>query len=297
MMLNDSMSCYSSKCVLSSALFVRSVSLLRGSFHTKDVSLSDRMHPVEWNLLSYAMTFAHFITRLLVASSSQKEIIPLRNAFEKLARNGTASHIRIALHSVLNVPFDALLLPKNHGCACITSLLLSSNGMNAVCMMQLCYVIRKTVIPLQSLSIAGNRIGTEGAIALFTCLRENQSIRVLDLRRECQFGEEAAMHAGIMLKENCSLQKLFLWGNKIGSAGTCHLAEALCTNRTLKILNISSCDIRDEGAIACGHALQKNTSLQKLILRGSIRQYLQGISCDCIYRMTMNDTHSTTAKT
>jgi hypothetical protein len=72
--------------------------------------------------------------------------------------------------------------------------------------------IRESKIPLRSLSIAGNRIENAGAISLFDSLCRNRSILVLDLRRECDFGEEAAMHAAIMLQENSTLQKLFIWG-------------------------------------------------------------------------------------
>jgi hypothetical protein len=70
--------------------FDRSVSLLRGSSTVQDISFSDRLQPIEWTLLGYATIFTPFLRKVLVSSSVQKELIPLRKAFINLAKNCTA---------------------------------------------------------------------------------------------------------------------------------------------------------------------------------------------------------------
>jgi Ran GTPase-activating protein (RanGAP) involved in mRNA processing and transport len=70
------------------------------------------------------------------------------------------------------------------------------------------------------------------------------------------------------LKSNKSLKVLKLLGNRIQTEGAIVLAEALLENSSLEELGLSENQISDDAAPAIINMLKSNTSLKKLSLAG-----------------------------
>lgn len=98
-------------------------------------------------------------------------------------------------------------------------------------------------------------------------LWENTSLRVLSMQN-CDIEKEGGEYIGYGLSKNCGIQELYLHGNKLRDYGCKILGEGLKENRNVRILDISSCKIGDEGGISianyimCGENSLKNLNLK-----------------------------------
>ncbi|GAX81332.1 hypothetical protein CEUSTIGMA_g8763.t1 [Chlamydomonas eustigma] len=115
-----------------------------------------------------------------------------------------------------------------------------------------------------------HKIGDLGFTAIAEALQLNTTLRRLDLSRNnvCVSGATDLSRALIV---NFTLTHLDLSENKgVGAEGCAALGMALAKNGTLKSLNVSSCNLRDDGAKAIAEALMNNQNgLQELMLSGN----------------------------
>ncbi|GBC24533.2 leucine rich repeat protein [Rhizophagus irregularis DAOM 181602=DAOM 197198] len=92
--------------------------------------------------------------------------------------------------------------------------------------------------------------------------RENQSIRELHLNgdSERRFGPSLGISLS-GLKDNDTLEKLFIKGNAIGDRGALSLSEALKSNRKLKSLDIDENEIGIDGYSAINYVFTSGSNL------------------------------------
>jgi Ran GTPase-activating protein (RanGAP) involved in mRNA processing and transport len=128
------------------------------------------------------------------------------------------------------------------------------------------------------LVVCYNNIDKETCLVLADVIRNNDFIRDLDLR-DNKIGD-AIFDA---LKNNNSLERLYLDKNLISVEGAIAIAAALRINKSLKKLNLVNNNIGDEGVISIRDALSTNGSLKHLDLENNIR----------ISEQTRNDIAST----
>eukprot|EP00667_Euglena_gracilis_P028003 EG_transcript_35251 len=89
----------------------------------------------------------------------------------------------------------------------------------------------------------------EGCLYLMDALRQNTTLRVLQLRN-CHLGPEGARSFAVTVTQNTTLRSIRLEDNVIGPEGAKALAEALRTNSTLWEVNLKINFIGDYGATA-----------------------------------------------
>eukprot|EP01090_Pellita_catalonica_P017745 TRINITY_DN544_c0_g1_i3.p1 TRINITY_DN544_c0_g1~~TRINITY_DN544_c0_g1_i3.p1 ORF type:complete len:311 (-),score=57.16 TRINITY_DN544_c0_g1_i3:785-1717(-) len=91
---------------------------------------------------------------------------------------------------------------------------------------------------LQTLDLAGNDIGNEGADAIAQVLLQNSSLQSCDLSDNGILKEGADSIAQALLK-NSTLQSLDLSGNVVGNKGADAIAQVLLQNSSLQSVNLS----------------------------------------------------------
>ena len=115
------------------------------------------------------------------------------------------------------------------------------------------------------LNISYNKIRNNGKAGIATALHTNTTMRTLDVSL-CDISDVGAESLARALAVNRSLQKLDLRGNN----GITHIATALQTNNTLRILKVGDMTVTDEGAVLLSSALTVNRSMEYLSLFCSI---------------------------
>ena len=80
---------------------------------------------------------------------------------------------------------------------------------------------------------------------------------------EQEIGDAGATQLADALCTNTSVKVLSLWGNSIGEAGATQLADALRTNTSAKELHLSDNSIGEAGATQLADALRTNTSMEE----------------------------------
>ena len=118
-------------------------------------------------------------------------------------------------------------------------------------------------VGISKLYITGGNITEKGASALAEMLKENRTLRQLDVSVN-SIGDGGATALAEMLKENRILQQLNVSNNSIGIGGATALVEMLKENRTLQQLNVSQNSIVEGGATALAEMLKENRMLQQL---------------------------------
>ena len=109
-----------------------------------------------------------------------------------------------------------------------------------------------------------------GYMALGESLKRNRGLKTLNISQCCIDGQGVKSLASA-LEMNGSLEELNLRGNvAITGIGHMALGESLKRNRGLKTLDISYCDIDDQGMKSLASALEINDSLEELNLRGNV---------------------------
>jgi NLR family CARD domain-containing protein 3 len=96
---------------------------------------------------------------------------------------------------------------------------------------------------LTKLSLAWNELGEEGTKAICEALKQNKTLKELDLSGRDNIGGEAgAEHVADMLGVNGGLTKISLAGNILEEEGTKAICKALKQNKTIKELDLSGYD-------------------------------------------------------
>jgi NLR family CARD domain-containing protein 3 len=71
---------------------------------------------------------------------------------------------------------------------------------------------------------------------LANAIAKNGTINVLNFEGNNSIGLEGVKHLAAAIKENDTLEKLFLDGNNIGDEGAKYIAEMLAVNKSLQII-------------------------------------------------------------
>ena len=123
---------------------------------------------------------------------------------------------------------------------------------------------------LEELNLSGNRAVTGvGFMALGESLKSNGDLKTLNISH-CDIDDQGMKSIASALEMNGSLEELNLSGNRaVTGVGFMELGESLKRNRGLKTLNISLCSIDDQGMKSLASALDFNSSLEELNLRGN----------------------------
>ncbi len=123
--------------------------------------------------------------------------------------------------------------------------------------------------PISRLDLTACDITDEGAEALFGALRTNTMLKELVLTENRITHKALKTLVKVLTDHNNTLEVLDLSRCEIGDEGSRLLAGVLLFNRSLRCLDLSDANIRDDGATALSHALRCNTSLVSLGLVGN----------------------------
>jgi len=99
--------------------------------------------------------------------------------------------------------------------------------------------------------------------AVASALKRTTTLQKLYLY-DNKIGDDDAKEIAAALMQNCSLQSFSLWGNKIGNDGAKEIATAIMQNTTLQTLDLDKNKIGDDGAKEIAAALLQNTTLHTL---------------------------------
>jgi Ran GTPase-activating protein (RanGAP) involved in mRNA processing and transport len=122
-----------------------------------------------------------------------------------------------------------------------------------------------TGVPVASLLVSSNRIGSAGCVDIANALLINRTLELMEMDHNC-IGDIGALAIAAALNVNTVLTKLSLNGNKIGHLGAVALASALKLNSSLKELALGGNELGDYGAVAFANALKSNSVLARLNL-------------------------------
>jgi Leucine-rich repeat (LRR) protein len=147
----------------------------------------------------------------------------------------------------------------------LASLNVSDNGIRPVGAKSLAAMVAVTG-GLTKLSLAKNQLGEEGTKAICEALKQNKTLKELDLSGYSISnigGEAGAKHVADMLGVNGALTSINLSKNRLTNfggdmTGIKELAAALGVNGGLTALNLSYNDLADEGVSAVCKAIQSN---------------------------------------
>lgn len=118
-------------------------------------------------------------------------------------------------------------------------------------------------------SFYGADLGDEGCAAVARYLqREDCSVEVLGLFGQ-RIGDQGAKELADALKVNISIAELNLGGNQIGDEGATALADSLKVNRSIKAIWLEKNLICDDGTEALATALEVNQSIEVIYLGGN----------------------------
>jgi Ran GTPase-activating protein (RanGAP) involved in mRNA processing and transport len=121
---------------------------------------------------------------------------------------------------------------------------------------------------LTELSLDGNKdIGPRGAQVLCEFLCVNSFLKLLGLR-SCNVGDEGAGRLAVAMRQNRTLEGLFVGNNGITHVGAAAIAAALPCNQTLKRLFLSNNPLGDDGVEVLAKAVP-HSGLRKLWLFGA----------------------------
>lgn len=125
---------------------------------------------------------------------------------------------------------------------------------------------------ISDIYLGKHRMRDEGVRQLVEYLRENKTLRYLDLRCN-ELGAEGAVHLAGLLCDDCQLVQLNLSGNRMGEKGNVNgaraLADALKSNRMLKHLDLNNNGLCGEALKELGDAIDQNSTLQSIALFNS----------------------------
>ncbi|KAG1106640.1 hypothetical protein G6F42_016673 [Rhizopus arrhizus] len=123
----------------------------------------------------------------------------------------------------------------------LSSLVLNGCNLRAPQLEALATIIRKSNTSLHHLSIRGNRIGVQGALAIGVMLRDYDN-------RDTAFK---------------GIERLFLDNNDLSQGGIQYIAQALRRNQSLRYLSMCECKIDAKDCILLGEALKYNQYLER----------------------------------
>jgi Ran GTPase-activating protein (RanGAP) involved in mRNA processing and transport len=188
--------------------------------------------------------------------------------FRALATNNTVRTLELGSSSGINrnhigprcgPALQALL----QGNSCLQVLGLSGNGLGSGPMTHVHDGLRQNT-SLRTLDLSSNSLGNDGC-ALLVQAFEACGLSYVNLSRN-KIGNAGAAVLASALQGDLLLQRLNLSENCIAGRGAAVLADALLVNTTLEILDLAQNAIGKTGGVAVGNCLQKNWALNNLNL-------------------------------
>ena len=119
-------------------------------------------------------------------------------------------------------------------------------------------------IQVKKLNLSTNGLGNEGAIYLGKGISKTMCLEELIIHN-CGIGEEGIASLLSGLTSNTTLIRLDVSSNSFGDNSAIRLAEVI-NETAIQTLDISSCDVEEQGIVALALALRANTTLKKLNL-------------------------------
>eukprot|EP00043_Microstomoeca_roanoka_P027428 m.14516 g.14516 ORF g.14516 m.14516 type:complete len:540 (-) comp7629_c0_seq3:285-1904(-) len=126
-------------------------------------------------------------------------------------------------------------------------------------------VIVQSCPHLSILKLSDNEI--DASITRSLAQRMTVALREIDLKSTDLDANDLMPVIRSLRQQDCKLQVLRLWDNRISDAGVATIAEALEKNQSLRILDLRFNGITSSGARHLGDALQKNSTLRELSLK------------------------------
>ena len=150
---------------------------------------------------------------------------------------------------------------------CVIDRFLGASDVSDLCARLQAQPVKKRVI------LKGNCLGSAGAVALASFLKENSTIELLSLEWN-QLGSEGAVAIAKAL-ETCSVKELDLRNNNIKNEGALALAKSVMLNGSLTTLDLRWNQIEDSGARAFKEAILDRVPSLTIKLGGNL------LSGDC----------------
>ena len=168
-------------------------------------------------------------------------------------------------------PMDCLVVGYFLSCVCLTTSTefiakLSNCSLNEY---RVSFLVKelssRSLKPLLTLDLSKD-ILSDGVVHIAEILRHSNCFKTLNISY-CGIDDQGMKSLASAFEMNGSLEELNWRGNLAGTGiGHMMLGESLKRNRGLKTLNISDCDIDDQGMKSLASALNMNGSLQMLDL-------------------------------
>jgi Ran GTPase-activating protein (RanGAP) involved in mRNA processing and transport len=159
------------------------------------------------------------------------------------------------------------LLINYHAAIRLHTLELPRNGLTAGAGASLAHILHLQRETLQKLDLSNNPLTAAGLKDIIQPLLHNPTcqLKKLDLTAT-QLGSKGATPLARLLRDNTSIQELYLGHNHLGTRGMKTLAPQLASNQNLKILVLSHNQLKARGATLLAQALRssKDWTLQIL---------------------------------
>ena len=189
-------------------------------------------------------------------------------------------------HALQGAPFSPMALGELLQSRTVTDLYLSRLGLGPGHIEQI-YERLPDNIHLSTLDLFGNNLRDIDIINIVGALRVNQALETLVLPCSTQeLSIEACAALSSALRENSTLRTLNLPRSNLNDDGLWHLAEGLTVNTTLKKIEVGvGKDLSAKGKDALTSLLEQNYQLERLVLSSSEK----AISDKVEYYMRLNE--------
>lgn len=197
-----------------------------------------------------------------------------------LKQNQSVKHLLLGTNKIGNEGAKILSEAIEHNNT-LETLYLGCNHIESEGAIALCQALEENT-DIKSVWFKRNPIGKDSVPALINLLKKNKNIRTLDLVNTCL--EDGFCDLFDYLKENDSIERLYLSGNYLTPQYIGHLSATLAENKSLKALFLSVNNFGDEGATLLAKGLAHNTTLEELsvascgLQKMGIIQLLEGLS-------------------
>ena len=118
---------------------------------------------------------------------------------------------------------------------------------------------------LKKLWFGGNHLGSS-TVMIVNSLKQVTTLKELDLRENQNTSEELAPALTSLISYNKCMEKLSLSHNNLNDDGVIKIAQSLCKQTKLKMINLQSNNITEKSAEPLSSIISSNTGLQELYL-------------------------------
>jgi Ran GTPase-activating protein (RanGAP) involved in mRNA processing and transport len=179
-----------------------------------------------------------------------------------LKNNPSVKHLLLGTNKIGNEGAKALtdVIQQN---TALETLYLGCNNIESEGAIAICAALEENK-DIKSLWFKRNPIGKESVPALIQLLKKNKNIRTLDLVNTCL--EDGFYDLFDYLKENNSIERLYLSGNYLTPEHCAALAKTLIHNTSINALFLSVNDFGDAGVKELAQGLAQNNTLEELSL-------------------------------